>query len=90
MGCQTKEYVSVRNTDIITVDIPESLLEECAITPPPEKDWYLNASWEDKENILTAYTILLIEDLAICNNQINSIKETVNKQKEIMQNNGIQ
>lgn len=83
-GCSTvsqkQEPTIIYNTKIKPVPIPSYLLENCPIPLPPNKDTYAKLKPEEKEEVLTNYTIELHKNITKCNNTIDSTRNWNQKQ----------
>lgn len=83
-GCSTiTKEVPVHITEVKVVTIPPELLTECVPSPPPNKETYISSDYMKKEDLLTNYCILLLNDIKTCNDKIAAIKSTSEKQKNI-------
>ena len=85
MGCastKTETITVVKNTYI---EVPRELLERCAVTPPPETQVYVASPQIDKEYALTMYATNLLQDIAVCSQQIVKIEQWNKEQSNIFQ-----
>ena len=85
MGCastKTETVTVVKNT---YVEVPSELLERCAVTSPPEVQTYIAAPQIDKEYALTMYATNLLQDIAVCSQQIVKIEQWNKEQSNIFQ-----
>lgn len=82
-GNEVREQVVTKAKTQLIV-IPDSLLEECSVTPPPDKDLFVKTYNDDQRlNSIVLYSMDLIKDMAKCNNKITQIRELQNKQINI-------
>lgn len=83
-GCgTTKEIVPVVQTKNILILPPEELLVKCDVKEPPAVGEYVNASWQNKEQLLVAYSSDLLKNLFKCNKTFDSLQNWKKKQIEI-------
>lgn len=83
-GCACKPTVeTVTKTVFKPIAIADVMLLPCPVTTPPSKDQYMESSFTEREELLTKYTVLLLEDLNKCNTQINNIKSTQAQQLKV-------
>lgn len=85
MGCastKTETVTVVKNTYI---EVPSELLERCAVTSPPEVQSYASSSQITKEYALTMYATNLLQDIAVCSQQIHKIQQWNKQQSSIFQ-----
>lgn len=84
-GCASnifKEKVVTRST-VELIKIPDELLKECGITPPPNKELYTSISDpKARENIMVNYAAELVKDLKKCNSQLEQAVFFQNKMEE--------
>ena len=87
MGCastKTETVTVVKNTYI---EVPSELLERCIVTPPPEVTAYTASLQNAKEYMLAMYATNLLQDIAVCSQQINKIEQWSKQQSIIFQSN---
>jgi len=83
-GCSNAKIPEVKFKNIVVykhLQYPDYLLKPCYITPPINKDVYINSTYTDKEGLLTNYVMALLTDLGQCNKQISTLKELQSKYK---------
>lgn len=75
-ACSTKPATPIVVTEYKNqvVSIPNTLLQKCTVTVPPDKTLYVNSSDSEKEEMLVTYTQNLLTDLDNCNTQLLQIK----------------
>lgn len=79
-----KETVKDIRTQVVT--FPDSLLEPCPATEPPNQEMYvLNFSDKARLDTMVGYSIDLLKDLAKCNNRLEELRKLQDKQKKIYQ-----
>lgn len=83
MGCATTKTETVTVVKNTYVEVPSELLERCAVTTPPEVQSYANSPQITKEYTLTMYATNLLQDIAVCSQQIVKIQQW-NKQQSII------
>lgn len=82
-GCDTfprKERVVVKTVTVVA-DIPAIFLTDCEETPPPPKAIYNSSSMQDKESLLTDFSLELSNDLRECGGKIINIRKRLAEQK---------
>ena len=72
-GCQTTRDVVVTKTETKVIELPLHLKKKCPVTVPPDIVSYPKLTYQQKEEVLTTYTINLLGDLRNCNQQIDEI-----------------
>jgi hypothetical protein len=84
-GCSTPRPIErvVYKTEIKVIEVPSNLLKPCLVHQPPKETDYLESNIDDKEDLLTNYTILLLGDLKNCNDQLGLIKDFQDHQKQL-------
>lgn len=86
-GCITvpdqKEPVTIVKN--VFVEVPSELLVRPAVTVPPEVSIYKTLSPITKEYTLTMYATNLMQDVAMCHQQIDKIQDWNSKQLIIFQ-----
>lgn len=87
-GCSTPAPIikTVTKIEYKPIAIAPLLLKPCKVTTPPDKEAYLEATFQKREEYLTNYTVELLSDLKICNSQINTIKESQEEQIKLYGN----
>lgn len=78
----TKDNIIYKNTNTLIVP-PDSLMVDCAIASPPDKQTYLTSSSKDKEKILAQYTRDLLDGAGSCNAHMGIIRKWVADQSKI-------
>lgn len=76
-----KEVVTDTRTKVVF--IPNTLLEKCPATTPPEQSTYVSGSDKERNEMLVSYSQDLLKDLAKCNNNISKIKKLQQDQQAI-------
>lgn len=79
-----KETVKDVRTQLVS--FPDSLLEPCKVTAPPNRDEYV-LTMNDKQRLdaMVTYSTDLLKDMAKCNNRLVEIRKLQEKQKQIYQ-----
>lgn len=73
----------VKDTRTKVVYIPDTLLENCPTTPPPEQSVYINGTDKTRNELLVTYSQDLLKDMAKCNNNIGKIRKLQRDQQAI-------
>ena len=81
LGCGETKYIT--KTETILVTPPDYLLLECKYALPPEKQAYLEASYMDKERLLTEFGIEQTKSLKNCNSDKRSLRQWKQEQENI-------
>lgn len=81
-GTITKDQIVYKNTNTLIVP-PDSLITDCTILPPPDKQTYLAASSKEKEKILGGYTRDLLDNFGACNARLGIIRKWISDQSKI-------
>lgn len=58
---------------VATIDV--SLLRDCRMSPPPERERYLQATWEERTALLNEVLRLNYEYLGECNIRLKAARE---------------
>lgn len=75
VGCTPAPVIkTVTQIEFKAIDLPPVLLKPCSVTEPPPREDYLAADDKQREEYLTLYTLGLLGDLKVCNNQIHQLK----------------
>jgi hypothetical protein len=84
-ACANKEVIreEVEVINYVVVDIPNSYLQKCPITPPFTSTTYIALDREKKEKILFDLTASLYTDLKNCNDQIESLNKLYLEKKKL-------
>jgi hypothetical protein len=61
------------------------LLKPCPINTPPSQQDYMAEDLPGRENLLSNYVISLLNNLKVCNNQIESISKFQIQQEQLYQ-----
>lgn len=89
MGCDTlqkqKEKETITVIKNVFVEVPSELLVRPAVTVPPEVSVYKTLPQITKEYTLTMYATNLMQDVAMCHQQIDKISDWNTKQLIIFQ-----
>lgn len=86
-GCATKTVVKevpVYSTKTVYVSIPEILYKENKIPPPPNREVFINSTGEDREDLLTKYSLSLMKEIKACNADKRSIGELIQGQESLV------
>ena len=78
-GCTTVEKVPVYVNKTTYVRPPEALYAKQVVPPPPDQKTYANLTDIQKEDALVNYTLQLLGVIDNYGNQMDSIKDYVNK-----------
>lgn len=81
-GTITKDVVVYKNTNTL-ITPPDSLIVDCLIAVPPNKETYLASSSKDKEKILAGYVRELLDSSGGCNARMAVIRKWVADQSKI-------
>lgn len=76
-GCATKP---TKPTIIVkpvykVPSFPQTLLEPCGVTPPPNTEHYINLDDIQKEDTLVRYSQNLLTDIEKCNSQLRQLNK---------------
>ena len=86
-GCATKTVVKevpVYTTKTVYVSIPGILYKENKLPSPPNREAFINASGEDREDLLTKYSLSLMKEIKACNADKRSIGALIRGQEAIV------
>ena len=86
-GCATKTVVKevpVYTTKTVYVSIPEILYKENKLPPPPSRQAFINATGEDREDLLTKYSLSLMKEIKACNSDKRSIGALIQGQESLV------
>ena len=76
VGCShTTKPVVVKETQTVTVSVPEPLLTLYPITPPPDRDAFINSNDAVRLRMMVEYNIELLEVLGRYRLQTQTLKE---------------
>lgn len=85
VGCQNQPPAkSIIQYEVKSIKVPEVLLKPCLASEPPAIDDYIKATEQERENLLTDYTIDLLKTISICNDQISNIRQNQEAQVKIL------
>jgi hypothetical protein len=80
-GCPaTAPIIQYRN---VLVSPPDSLLQDCKVEEPPERQRYMQSDWPDKEKLLTENIRGHIKNGAVCNVDKASLRRWKVEQEQI-------
>ena len=84
-GCAGTEIQKevVTNTKTQVVSIPDTLLEPCEVTSPPNRQLYKDTDDKGRLELLLGYSNDLLKDMAKCNNNVTEIRKLQEKQRSI-------
>lgn len=84
-ACVTTKIVKeeVYVTEFKVVELPESLLKACNVTPPFDSATYQTSNRDKKESMLFNLSKALYVDLKNCNDKIESINELYLEKKKL-------
>ena len=85
-GCVPVKPDVVVKEKVVYKTIPSTLTLACNVTTPPDIISYVKSTNQVKEDTLTKYTNSLLNDLNVCNKQLNSIKDWDIQQSKIYTN----
>ena len=71
LGCATNTPNVAVTTQVL---VPDELIVDCIITPPPEVDIYLAATLKGREKILIDYSGELLNNSFICNKRLSILR----------------
>ena len=86
IGCASTRTETVTVVKNIYVEVPNELVERCTATVPPEVSEYSKLSPTTKEYTLTMYAANLLQDIAVCSQQIVKIQQWSKEQSLIFSN----
>jgi hypothetical protein len=66
---------------VVTID--QSLLVDCNVTPPPDKDIYMKSSMVDRESMLTQVMLRNYKNLGDCNIRLRAARAQQEKIKRM-------
>lgn len=78
VGCQSTPTV-VYKYNLVNTPIPEALLELHPITPPPDRESFINGSDASRLKMMVEYNIELLELLGKYRSQTQHLKEYNNE-----------
>lgn len=81
VGCTPTTKIVVKEKHHI-VSIPDTMLKPCIPNIPPDKVKYINGTYIEREQLLTNYTIDLLNVVSTCNKRLLGVKDLQTKQKE--------
>lgn len=84
-GCATTKTDTITVVKNTYIEVPNGLLERCNVTNPPQVQAYAAAPQITKEYILTMYATNLLQDIALCDQQVQKIKQWSKQQASIFQ-----
>jgi hypothetical protein len=67
--------VEVKETEVIKIKVPDTLLKPCLPDSPIDKESYLKLQMYERELYLTKYTVSILTNLKECNVQIDEIRK---------------
>jgi hypothetical protein len=73
----------VTNTRTKVIYIPDTLLSDCQVSPPPNQTKYVAAADKERTEMLVTYSQDLLKDMAKCNNNIGKIRKLQKDQQAI-------
>ena len=84
-ACVTTKIVKeeVYITEIKVVELPESMLKVCKVTPPFDSKVYQTSNRDKKESMLFDLSKSLYVDLKNCNDQIDSLRDLYLDKKKL-------
>ena len=76
-GCATKppEPTIIVKPDYKVATFPQTLLEPCGVTAPPNIEHYINLDDIQKEDTLIRYSQSLLTDIEKCNSQLRQLNK---------------
>lgn len=77
-----KEIVVTQTKQILKVP-PESLMQDCKITAPPDKQEYIQAKRSEREDMMFQYADSLLADLGNCNTDKKALRNWAAEQKKL-------
>lgn len=83
VGAPEVQQEVVTNTRTKVIYIPETLLEKCLATTPPEQAKYVASTDKERNEMLVTYSQDLLKDLAKCNSNIGKIRKLQKDQQAI-------
>lgn len=84
-GCATTKPDTITIIKNTYIEVPNELLERCSATIPPQVQAYSQSPQITKEYILTMYATNLLQDIALCDQQVQKIKQWNKQQANIFQ-----
>jgi hypothetical protein len=82
-GCSTTKTQTVTVVKNVYVEVPSELTTPCSATAPPGAQEYELLSTYNKERHLVTYTTALLQDIAVCSNQIVKIGQWNEEQRSV-------
>ena len=80
-GCAGQEVIkTVTQTKYQATKVPDEFFTKCPVTTPPKRADYVGLSYQEKENVLTTYSLTLLKDLDVCNDKLSKIKQLQDEQ----------
>lgn len=73
------QKLEVKDKEVVTIEIPQSLLEPCVAPTPIDPNSYVELKIWEREQYLTSYIVELLKAIRSCNDKITSIKELNHK-----------
>jgi len=56
------------------VMVPDELILDCVISPPPDKTTYLNTNLVGREELLVNYSSELLHNASVCNKRLSLLR----------------
>ena len=75
VGCQSTIPTVVNKYNLVNTPIPETLLEIHPISPPPNRDSFINGNDATRLKMMVDYNIELLETLGKYRSQTQHLKE---------------
>lgn len=75
------EPIIITETKVTYKPLPSHLLKSCEPPVPIAREEYLAKDVVDREIWLAGYTVSLLQEIGLCNNQIEAIKDFDDKHK---------
>lgn len=86
-GCTTTTSLDepdvVYKTRLVPITVPNHLIEPIPVPTPPARNEYIYADAEDKEGMLTDYSIALLKALNDANLSLKSVREFMARQTDL-------
>jgi hypothetical protein len=70
-GCSWDKQLVIKNV-LVTPD--DSMLVECSVTPPPNRETYISSDMKGRESLLVKYSSSLMKDCFSCNEKIKALQ----------------
>lgn len=82
-ACGHDKYITIERVTTQVIVPPADMTKNCDITPPPNKQAYLDSNWQGKESLLIKSNQNQIDNLAKCNDRLGKLRNWFVEQTNI-------